>query len=134
MDSEEYKGVIFLLGPPTSNTVYARMGYKKAGYFFPTTFTSNTHFHKTLGHELGHGVFDLKHPFLDTLGDDVDHEEYYSDDVNRDCYHQPSGGAPRPSTSFKDSDNLMDYYEQGILPRAYQWNLIKEKLITIEQL
>ncbi len=129
-----YHGVLFLIGPPATSSnpniitkAYGRMGFGKAGYFFPKNFSANIHFYKTIAHEVGHGIFNLKHPFRDTGYLD----DYYNDGVDRSCYPSPEGSLEECS-NFKDSDNLMDYYMEGILLRAYQWDLIKE--VSIEDL
>ncbi len=65
------------------------------GYIF--NYTPGRQAWLTIAHELGHGIFQLHHPFSDKYG-------------------------LRPGTT----DNLMDYSPEGLILKKYQWDLIHD--------
>lgn len=97
---------LFLVRSPQSGTKIGYMPKKKQyGFVFLDNIHSEQHLVKTIAHELGHGAFRLSHPFSDY------------------------GHADRATA------NLMDYKDEGLTLKKYQWDNIHdpENMIALFQ-
>ncbi|GHT19911.1 hypothetical protein AGMMS4957_05280 [Bacteroidia bacterium] len=92
-----YNYILFIVDNPNKN-IFGKMGMnQKFGVIHVDRHTSKHQLQNTIAHELGHGAFELKHPFQD---------------------------ATMPSYNRgKDTNNFMDYYD-GDKIRKYQWDII----------
>lgn len=132
--------ILFLVGPTQltnssggTTTSYGRFPFdysyaqptKRYGFLYPVNATIPQMFYKTMGHELGHGVFRLRHPFGDVdngeIGDPIDAPNYPKP-------KNPEGGSPDNTNPdhYTDPDNLMDYFFIGKKLRKYQWDYIHQ--------
>lgn len=112
----QYDAIIFFVDNTSdqndpNRTSYGIMTFnQRYGMVYPETPNNTLQFYKTIGHELGHEIFELRHPF--------DH-----DNNPHDAPGYPQ--APRLSGPFKDAGNLMDYDEGGVLIiMKYLWDVI----------
>ena len=95
-DVEEETAYIFLCYQAKSGTTRGYMPKKRAyGFVFDALHRNDEEVAKTIAHELGHGLFRLKHTF----------EEY-------------------PNLTKGSTDNLMDYTDRGTRLHKYQWDFI----------
>ncbi len=95
---------IFFVPHPTKSGT-GRVGSMPRGTQFGFIYTANAQgsdITKVIAHELGHGVFGLKHTFSDY-----------------------------PSISRNSSDNLMDYKQDGRKLRKYQWDQMHDPGVII---
>ncbi|MEO1049145.1 MAG: hypothetical protein AAFX87_00875 [Bacteroidota bacterium] len=96
-DKDNATYYLFLVRNPASGLKVGYMPKKRQyGFLFLDNIYSEENMVKSIAHELGHGAFRLSHPFSDF------------------------GHADRAS------DNLMDYQDEGLALKKYQWDFIHD--------